>query len=86
MRLGQGLLPGCKEASRRADRKAAECESARLRGLSSRPSGGSVLGNRLSRRDAPEKVREEMMHAEVGCMHACTPPSPSFCLPGWLLL
>ena len=64
---GQGLLPGCKEASRRADRKAADYEAARLRCLSSRPSGGT--GSRaawLTKRDTPEKNQQEMLQSQVG--------------------
>lgn len=58
----QGLLPGCKEARRKADRKAGDYEAARSRAMV-RPNTGS---SRLFRsHDTPEKMREDMTQAQA---------------------
>ncbi|KAK9788851.1 hypothetical protein WJX73_007548 [Symbiochloris irregularis] len=64
----KGLLPGYKEASRRAHNKAADAESARQRNLAARSTGGaSSITSKFTRRgaDAPEKARDDMLQAQL---------------------
>ena len=67
---GQGLVPGCREAKRRAERKANDYVTA-----NQRFNNHGRVNNKLTdmwKKDLPEKAREEMLAAQVD-------PRPSIC-------